>query len=65
MTVPALSSRAPLRAFLVLALKIDAVNPYSVLFAIDIASSFVCTSRTLRIGPNISSLAFLSSVVVS
>ena len=65
MTVPALISRAPLRAFLVLALKIDAVNPYFVLFAIDIASSFVCTSRTLRIGPNISSLAFLSSVVVS
>ena len=63
--MPALSSRAALRAFLVLALKIDAVNPYSVLFASDIASSFVCTSRTLKIGPNISSLAFLSSFVVS
>ena len=63
--MPALSSRAALRAFLVLPLKIDAVNPYSVLFASAIASSFVCTSRTLKIGPNISSLAFLSSVVVS
>ena len=65
MTVPALRSLAALKAFLVFALKIDAVNPYSVLFANEIASSFVCTSRTLRIGPNISSLAFLSSIVVS
>ena len=43
----------------------DALNPYSDLLAKEIASSFVCTSRMLRIGPKISSFAFLLSAVVS
>lgn len=57
---PARRARAPRRARLTFAVKIEAARAYSVAFASAMASSKLSTVRTDRTGPKISSLACFS-----
>ena len=58
-TTPASNLSAVQRILEPFSVQIPADNPYSVLFAISIASSGVLKVNVVRTGPNISSLAIL------